>query len=106
MNGESMRFVFALGFGARARGLLGSSHNWGDGEAILVIAPCKSVHTFGMCYPIDVAFVDKHGAVMRVERDVVPGRLLVCRHAYAALERPSADTPWTTAGMHMPLSFR
>ena len=52
MNGESMRFVFALGFGARARGLLGSSHNWGDGEAILVIAPCKSVHTFGMCYPI------------------------------------------------------
>ena len=38
--------------GARARGLLGR-----DGiEGALLLAPCRSVHSFGMRFAIDVAF--------------------------------------------------
>ena len=46
---------------ARARGLLGR-----DGfDGALLLQPAKSVHTFGMRFPIDVAFVDKDLVVLR-----------------------------------------
>jgi uncharacterized membrane protein (UPF0127 family) len=45
----------------RGRGLLGR-----DGvEGAVYLAPAKSVHTFGMRFPIDVAFVDKDMVVLR-----------------------------------------
>lgn len=47
---------------ARRRGLLGR-----DGfEGALLIERCRSVHTFGMRFPIDVAFLDPDGVVLRV----------------------------------------
>jgi uncharacterized membrane protein (UPF0127 family) len=55
---------------ARRRGLLGR-----DGiEAAILLTPAASVHTVGMRFPIDVAFLDRRLVV----RDVVtmrPGRL-------------------------------
>jgi uncharacterized membrane protein (UPF0127 family) len=46
---------------ARGRGLLGR-----DGiEGALYLAPARSVHTIGMRFPIDVAFVDKEMVVVR-----------------------------------------
>jgi uncharacterized membrane protein (UPF0127 family) len=46
---------------ARGRGLLGR-----DGfTGALVIKPCRQVHTLGMRFPIDVAFCDADGAVLR-----------------------------------------
>ncbi len=46
----------------RRRGLLGR-----DGvEGALVLAPCRHVHTFGMRFPIDIAFCDGDGVVLRV----------------------------------------
>ena len=45
----------------RRRGLLGR-----DGlDGALLIRPCRSVHTFGMRFPIDVAFVDEELTVLR-----------------------------------------
>jgi uncharacterized membrane protein (UPF0127 family) len=45
----------------RARGLLGR-----DGiEGALLLRPAKSVHTLGMRFPIDVAFVDRDMVVLR-----------------------------------------
>ena len=47
---------------SRARGLLGR-----DGiEGALLIQPAKSVHTLGMRFPIDVAFVDSDMIVVRI----------------------------------------
>jgi uncharacterized membrane protein (UPF0127 family) len=47
---------------SRARGLLGR-----DGiEGALLLRPAKSVHTLGMRFPIDVAFVDKDMVVLRI----------------------------------------
>jgi hypothetical protein len=55
----------------------------------LLIPDCRSVHTFGMRFPIDVVFLDERGRALRVERGVERRRLLSCRGAFAVLERPS-----------------
>jgi len=48
--------------GARAKGLLGR-----DGiDGVLVLDGVRSVHTFGMRFPIDVAFCDDGGRVLRI----------------------------------------
>ncbi len=55
---------------ARARGLLGR-----DGiDGVMVLRPCRHVHTFRMRFPIDVAFCDGSGRVLRV-CTLPPGRL-------------------------------
>jgi uncharacterized membrane protein (UPF0127 family) len=46
--------------GARRRGLLGR-----DGiDGVLVLAPARAVHTLGMRFDLDVAFVDGRGTVL------------------------------------------
>jgi hypothetical protein len=49
-------------FWQRARGLLGRPP-LAEGEG-LILRPCKAVHTWGMGYPIDVAFLDRSGRVV------------------------------------------
>ena len=60
--------------------------------------PCSSVHTFGMGYPIDVAFLDECGIVIAARRRVGPCRMLGVPHAACVLERPSDGSPWLLAG--------
>jgi uncharacterized protein len=58
------------GLRARHRGLLGR-----DGlTGALWLQPCRQVHTFGMRFAIDVAYVDRSGRVLAVHR-MPPGRL-------------------------------
>ena len=57
----------------------------------LLIPDCRSVHTFGMRFEIDVAFLDQRGRPLRVERCVPPGRILTCRQAFAALETSAGE---------------
>jgi uncharacterized membrane protein (UPF0127 family) len=55
----------------------------------LHIPRCRSVHTFGMRFALDVAFLDVRGRTIRTERAVPPRRVLVCRGARSVLEVPS-----------------
>ena len=66
----------------RAKGLLGR-----DGfEGAIYLAPCRSVHTFGMRFPIDVAFVDRDLVVCRVVQ-MRPRRLTrLCWRAHGVVE--------------------
>jgi uncharacterized protein len=49
---------------ARRRGLLKR-----DGlEGALVITPCRWVHTVGMRFPLDVAYLDRNGQVVKTVR--------------------------------------
>jgi uncharacterized membrane protein (UPF0127 family) len=57
----------------------------------LFIPDCRSVHTFGMRFAIDVAFIDEWARPLRVERAVPPRRVLVCRGAFAAIETPAGE---------------
>src|SRR3954465_10572744 len=61
-DGEGLATLeVADGVSGRVKGLLGR-----DGiEGALYLAPAKSVHTLGMRFPIDVAFVDKDMVVLR-----------------------------------------
>jgi uncharacterized protein len=60
----------------RARGLIGRKDlSLGEG---LLLERCRSVHTFGMRYPIDVVLMDRSHRVVRVVR-MAPGRLLLPR---------------------------
>ena len=84
---KSARFRLATGLFQRVRGLLGTKAN----KEILLLAPCKDIHTVGMRYAIDVAFIDQSGTVVLVRRGVGPGKRIACKKAVAVLER-SADT--------------
>lgn len=73
---------------SRSRGLLGSD-SWLERDGMLLV-PCRNVHTFGMRYHIDVAFLDRHYRVLRTVHGMRPGRIspLVPR-ARSALELPA-----------------
>lgn len=47
---------------SRTRGLLGRS----EFEGALVLSKCRSVHTIGMKFAIDVAYLDAEGIVLKV----------------------------------------
>ena len=52
----------------------------------LLIAPCSSIHTFGMRYAIDVVFIDSNACVLRVCSSVPAGRMRFVAGARAVLE--------------------
>jgi hypothetical protein len=61
---------------ARRRGLLGRDAIHGG----LLITPCRSVHTVGMRFTLDVAYLDADLAVLEVAR-MVPNRIGLPRWA-------------------------
>jgi uncharacterized protein len=72
----------------RMRGLLGTRGLEG-GEG-LWIAPCASVHSFGMGYPIDVVFLDAGGTVVGLVPSLSPNRITRWfPRASGALELPA-----------------
>lgn len=68
---------------ARLRGLLGTKPT----DDLVLLVPCCDIHTFGMAYALDIAFVDTHARVIRTYRNVEPGSRLRCASAVAVLER-------------------
>jgi uncharacterized membrane protein (UPF0127 family) len=57
----------------------------------LFIPQCRSIHSFGMRFPIDVAFVDESAATIRIERALPPRRVLVERTAFAVIESRAGE---------------
>ena len=81
--GEKVRT--ASTFRSRFAGLLGTA-GIGDGEGLWIV-PCRGVHTLGMRYPIDVAFLDARGVVVGILEGLPPNRVgRVFRDARGALE--------------------
>ena len=76
---------------ARRRGLLGRD----EIDGVLVLRPCRHVHTFRMRFAIDVAFCDVNGVVLRT-CSLPPGRLspLVWRAAFAVEAGAGAFERW------------
>lgn len=64
--------TLALSEATRARGLLGRA-SLGRGEG-LILRPCKGVHSFGMKFAIDVAYVTDVGVVVRVVAPLLPNK--------------------------------
>jgi len=71
----------------RLRGLLGRPPLGAGGGVLLT--PCRAVHTFGLSYPVDVAFLDRRGAVVALYHRLAPGNASRWhRAAVYALELP------------------
>jgi uncharacterized membrane protein (UPF0127 family) len=64
----------------------------------LLIPRCRSVHTFGMRFALDLLFLDERRRVIGIRRDVPPWRLVRCRGATAALELPAPLTGGESGG--------
>ena len=68
----------------RRRGLLGR-----DGlppDHALLIAPCSSIHTWFMRFPIDVIFVRRDGLVLKTSAAIPPWRMAFGWRAHAVVE--------------------
>ncbi|MDO4501794.1 MAG: DUF192 domain-containing protein [Coriobacteriia bacterium] len=90
-----MSLAWAATASRRAKGLLFSP----PGQGSLALFPCRDVHTFGMRYAIDVAFVDARGMVIESHRCVRPLKRMRNRRAAIVVERISrADEPWFSEG--------
>lgn len=68
----------------RMRGLLGRPP-LGSGEGML-IGDCGMVHTVGMRYALDLAFLDKTGRVRKVVKKLAPARMAGSLGACTTLE--------------------
>jgi uncharacterized protein len=55
----------------------------------LLIPRCRSVHTLGMRFPLDLLFLDGEGRVIDLRRAVPLGRFVRSSGAMDALELPS-----------------
>jgi uncharacterized membrane protein (UPF0127 family) len=55
----------------------------------LLIPRCRSVHTLGMLFRLDLLFFDLEGRVIEIRRNVPPIRIVRCPAADAVLELPS-----------------
>lgn len=70
----------------RLRGLL--AHPSLDGNEALLIAPCSSVHMFGMRYALDIAYLNKTGKVIKIVPSLRPMAISMCFGAASTLEMP------------------
>ena len=58
-------------------------------DVALLLPRCRSVHTFGMRFEIELVFLDAEGRVVRHEPGVPPRRMVSCRGAVAVVELPA-----------------
>jgi uncharacterized protein len=77
----------AIGFRPRLLGLAFLARD--EAGAGLLIPNCRSVHTFGMRFPLDLLFLDGAGRPMSRRRSVPPGRVAAYGRAAAVLELPA-----------------
>lgn len=83
----------------RMRGLLGRDHL--EPDRALWLQPCKSIHTFGMRFAIDAAFLDRDGRVLRTYQTLGASRVTrVVWRAVGVLELASGvlEASGTRAG--------
>jgi uncharacterized protein len=82
------RIGLANGWLTRLRGMLGRpAPDRGEG---LLLTPCRSVHMYGMRFPLDVAFLNRSGEVVAIYPSLAPGsRPRGHRKGAHALELPA-----------------
>lgn len=87
VTGAGLCLYAAHGFWARLRGLHAwRSLPWGVG---LHLSPCRSIHTFGLAYAIDVVFLNAALAEVKRVENLQPNRVAFCRRAVSVVELPT-----------------
>lgn len=64
----------------------------------LLLPRCRSVHTVGMAFALDLVWLDASGRPLRVDSAVPPRRLKWCRRARSVVEAAAGTgTSWSAA---------
>ena len=82
----------ANSFRARLHGLAGRRVRPINSVALL-LPRTASIHTFGMAFPLDLAWLSADGQLLRFDRAVQPRRLRSCRGAAAVVELAAVEVP-------------
>lgn len=94
ISGDVEPIEVATSASSRLRGML-----FRDPDDITrLLVPCRDIHTFGMRYPLDVAFISKDGHVLEVHRNVEGRRRIKRKGAAMVAERFSKRGEWLQAG--------
>ncbi|MBQ9059052.1 MAG: DUF192 domain-containing protein [Atopobiaceae bacterium] len=83
------------GFYSRLRGLLGTT---AQNSRPVLLCNCSSIHSCGMRYSLDVAFISSRGKVLKSVRGLKPQRMCCCYRARFVLERAASQAPWPHKG--------
>ena len=88
-NGSMVAHDLITAFDSESRrvGLL--RHQSFPPGAAMLIAPSNAVHTFFMRFPIDIAFIDREGTVVKVCHGVRPWRIAAAMRGYGVIELPA-----------------
>ena len=70
-----------------------------DRDDGLHIPMCPAVHTFGMRFALDLIWLGRGGRVVRVDRDVAPGRMRACVRARSVIETNAGRADAFLAGL-------
>jgi len=79
-----LTLLVAAGHRARGRGLARLDDLPADHA--LLLQRCRSVHTLGMRFALDLLWLDADGTLVRMDRAVAKRQLRGCRRARAVLE--------------------
>src|SRR5829696_4981459 len=93
---DGARLAVAADLRARALGLTGLRTL--PPRTALLIPGCRSVHTFGMRFALDLIWLDEDGAIVDVSASVPPWRIVARASARAVVEcRAGAGAAFFTA---------
>lgn len=84
---DDATLVIARHFSERLWGMLHWQNSLQRERIVLAFPRCHSVHTFGMRYPLDIAFISDVGKILSVRMAVEPSSFATWRGASATLER-------------------
>ena len=87
--GDGLTLLVASTRRTRGKGLAGLDALPPDHA--LLLEPCRSVHTIGMRFALDLVWLDAAGSTVRVDAGVQPRRVRSCLRARAVVECAAGD---------------
>ena len=102
----SSKAEIARSFRKRLKGLIGRSlEEFSKGSALWII-PCDGIHTFGMRFPIDVAYLNAEGRILRIYHRLAPFRIAALSfRTSSVLELPAGTLAQTKTDVGDVLEF-
>ena len=92
---------------SRMKGLLGRSKSQFRAGKGLWLVPANSIHTIGMAFPIDVAYLDKKGRVIHMYHSLPPFRVAAIKFkTHSILELPTGTLARTRTEVGDIFEFR
>ena len=91
---------------ARVKGLIGCASRDFVGGMALWIEPSQGIHTFGMAFPIDVAYLNAKRCVIRIYRRLPPNRIAALSlKTWSIIELPAGTLEQTGTQVGDQLEF-